>query len=225
MTSTASQTVARQPCLELQFVHCQNKYVLQCENCTALVIFGCILEQCFFYIGIVKRSSAKQKRCSVFGRKSVVVIHPDGIPNIQVTPPSPTDKRITSRGVGFCCCGKLTVNRLPWREERASFATSNILIPRASSGIGTPYLTVWCGHAIHPSEQNLDCTESAALALAVLTVDADGNIFYPNLSWWSCFIAIMVSSHHLLNDCKLKFFNSTLKISLRPKTDSSVSLT
>ena len=40
------------------------KDVLQCNFCTALFIFGCILEQCIFYTGSVKRSSAKQNGCS-----------------------------------------------------------------------------------------------------------------------------------------------------------------
>ena len=35
----------------------------------------------------------------------------------------------------------------------------------------------------------------------------------------------MVSSHHVLNECTLSFFNSTFKMSLRSKTDSCVSLT
>ena len=40
------------------------KYVVQCKNCIALVIFGRILEQCILYTGILKRSSAKQNGCS-----------------------------------------------------------------------------------------------------------------------------------------------------------------
>ena len=34
------------------------------KNCTALVIFGRILERCNIFTGIVKRSSAKQNGCS-----------------------------------------------------------------------------------------------------------------------------------------------------------------
>ena len=37
---------------------------LQCKNCNALSMCDCILEQCIFYTGIVKRSSAKQNGCS-----------------------------------------------------------------------------------------------------------------------------------------------------------------
>ena len=43
------------------------KYVLQCKKCTALVIFGRILEHNIFYTGIVERSRAKQNGCSWFG--------------------------------------------------------------------------------------------------------------------------------------------------------------
>ena len=42
--------------LELQILHCQEKY--------CFAVFGCILEQCIHYTGIVKRSSAKQNGCS-----------------------------------------------------------------------------------------------------------------------------------------------------------------
>ena len=41
--------------LSVHFFTLPEKYVLQCKNCTALVMFGRILEQCIFYIGIVKR--------------------------------------------------------------------------------------------------------------------------------------------------------------------------
>ena len=34
------------------------------KNCNALSMCDCILEQCIFYTGIVKRSSAKQNGCS-----------------------------------------------------------------------------------------------------------------------------------------------------------------
>ena len=71
------------------------------------------------------------------------------------------------------------------------------------------------------SEQYLECTEPA-----VLTVEADSNFPLFRISSAGCFSnAIMVSSHCVLNDCVFSFFNSTFKISLRSKTDSSVPLT
>ena len=62
---------------------------------------------------------------------------------------------------------------------------------------------VWCTLAILLLEHSLECTETAT-TFAVLT------------------------SHRVVNDCSdctLSFFNSTFKISLKSKTDSTVSLT
>ena len=68
------------------------------------------------------------------------------------------------------------------------------------------------------------CLEYTALASAVLTVETGGNKKLSRISSSYCvFIAIMVSSDRVLNHCTLSFFNSTFKISLRSKTDSSVS--
>ena len=45
------------------FLPCQ-KICLAVQNCNALAMFGCILEQCILYTGIVLRRSAKQNGCS-----------------------------------------------------------------------------------------------------------------------------------------------------------------
>ena len=48
--------------LQLQFLPCWKKCVLQCKNRTALVIIGRILEQCIFTTGIVKTKQCKTER-------------------------------------------------------------------------------------------------------------------------------------------------------------------
>ena len=59
----------------IAFVTLQEKYGLQCKSCNALATFGCILEQCFFYTGVVTRSSAKQNGCSEVVRQEVEQVH------------------------------------------------------------------------------------------------------------------------------------------------------
>ena len=59
-------------------------------------------------------------------------------------------------------------------------------------GIGQPCFQVWCSLAIHPLEKFLQCT-GTAMALAVLTVEADGNLSSPDFLRQGClFIAMMV---------------------------------
>ena len=62
------------------------------------------------------------------------------------------------------------------------------------------------------------------MCLDGLTVELTITQISQNFVIW-LFIAAMVSSHHVLNDCTVPLFNSTFKISLWSKTDSSVSLT
>ena len=78
--------------------------------------------------------------------------------------------------------------------------------------------------AFHMFEQYLEC-KKMAMALPVLTVKAEGS-----KKMIQDFLVGMllhrdyVLSHRVLHDNTLSFFDSSFKISLRSRTDSSVSL-
>ena len=107
--------------LELQFLLCWRKYVLQCKGCTVLVIFGRILELCILYTGIVKRSSAKQNGCS--GHLLVV----GALFHVRQTSPllwSQAHSQFFS--AGRCCirsCGANLTTSMVSGEDRGSSTT------------------------------------------------------------------------------------------------------
>ena len=79
-----------------------------------------------------------------------------------------------------------------------------------------------CRLELHLWQQAVACTETAKES-AVLTVEADEKLFFPNFVVWLLLHRDDGFVFCVLNDWKLSFFNSTFKFSLMSRTDSSVS--
>ena len=135
-----------------------------------------------------------------------------------------TKNTFYKRSVPNCTC--------PWlqlRQRRAFWSCLSREGKRFSRfffpSIGQPFFKSGVVSRFTFFEQYLECT-ATAMASAALTVDPHDKKNFSRIPSLGCFfIALMVSSHRVLNDCLLSFFHSTFLISWRSKTDSSGSLT